>query len=275
MSAPRTAGHAGNATPMVGAALLAGTANVVMQLGLPAVGHGVVESPVESGRIFDHPAKRTRTTLTYLVVALRGTPQEKRAYRRAVDRVHAQVRSGPDSPVAYRALDPQLQLWVAACLYRGVEDAHEAFLGGLDDAGREELFADAAPLGTTLQVRDRDWPADRAAFEAYWQRGLDRIHVDDTVGTYLHALIDLRFAPRVVQVLLGRFHRFVTTGFLPPRFRDELGLAWTPRQQRRFDRFTAAVGAVVRRLPRPLQEFPFNAYHRDLRRRLRTGRPLV
>lgn len=66
--------------------------------------------------------KRARTTLTYLAVATLGTEQDKKRYRKAVNGAHAAVRSSPDSPVAYNAFDPRLQLWVAACLYKGVED---------------------------------------------------------------------------------------------------------------------------------------------------------
>ena len=58
---------------MMGIALLAGSANVIMQLALPGVGYGVMESRVESGRIDRHPIKRARTTFTYLAVAGRGT----------------------------------------------------------------------------------------------------------------------------------------------------------------------------------------------------------
>ncbi|WP_448222861.1 oxygenase MpaB family protein [Gordonia iterans] len=65
---------------MVGPALLAGTANVIMQLSVPAVGYGVYESKVESGNVLKHPVKRTRTTLTYLAVAARGTPELRKAY---------------------------------------------------------------------------------------------------------------------------------------------------------------------------------------------------
>ena len=88
---------------MVGAGLLGGTANVIMQLARPAVGHGVVESTVESGRLDLHPVKRTRTTLTYLAVVAIGTEEERRLYRRAVDRSHAQVRSTESSPIQYNA----------------------------------------------------------------------------------------------------------------------------------------------------------------------------
>lgn len=261
--------------PMLGVALLAGTANVIMQLARPEVGYGVVESPVESGSVFRHPYKRTRTTLTYLVVALRGSEEERGAYRKAVNRSHAQVRSGPDSPVRYDAFDPKLQLWVAACLYRGVEDTYEAFLGELDAATRDELYADAAALGTTLQVPEDLWPPDRERFEDYWQASLEKVEIDDTVRRYLTDLVELRFAHQPVRSLVRPFHRFMTIGFLPPRFREEMGLRWSPRQQRRFTRTTRAIGEVVRRLPRSVQEFPFNVYLRDVRRRMRRGRDLI
>lgn len=66
------------------------------------------------GRLFSHPVKRTRTTVTYLAVAVLGTDDERKAYRRAVNKQRAQVRSTESSPVRYNAFDPGLQLWVAA-----------------------------------------------------------------------------------------------------------------------------------------------------------------
>src|SRR5271156_4844201 len=119
---------------LMGVALLAGPANVVMQLARPGVGYGVMESRVESGRVDRHPIKRARTTFTYLAVAARGTEAQKAAFRRAVNRAHAQVYSMPESPVAYNAFDPNLQLWVAACLYKGAVDVRRMFIGEMDDA---------------------------------------------------------------------------------------------------------------------------------------------
>ena len=78
---------------LMGIALLAGPANVIMQLARPEVGHGVVESRVESGRLDLHPIKRTRTTFTYIAVAMAGTDAQRAAYRRAVNRAHAQEYS--------------------------------------------------------------------------------------------------------------------------------------------------------------------------------------
>ena len=62
---------------LMGVALLAGPANVIMQLARPGVGYGVLESRVESGRADLHPIKRARTTFTYLAVAVAGTETQK------------------------------------------------------------------------------------------------------------------------------------------------------------------------------------------------------
>lgn len=254
---------------------LAAPANVVMQLGLPAVGHGVLESPVESGSAMRHPVRRARTTFTYLAVALLGTDDERAAFRRAVNRQHAQVRSRPGAEVEYDALDPRLQTWVAACLYYGAVDVHERLHGPVPEQDADGLYAYGARLGTTLQMRPEDWPADRAAFARYWEESLAQVRIDPAVAAMLLDLVNLRNLPRVVALLLGRFSLLVTTGFLPPVFREALGLPWDERRQRRFDRLMRWVGAADRRLPRTVRLFPFNLYLRDLRLRRRLGRPLL
>src|SRR5699024_2870831 len=99
-----------------------GVANVIMQLSWPEVGWGVRESRVDTGNVYKRPLKRARTTFQYLAVATVGTDEDKRLYREAVDRVHKLVHSTPNSRVKYSALDPRLQMWVAACLYIGFED---------------------------------------------------------------------------------------------------------------------------------------------------------
>jgi uncharacterized protein (DUF2236 family) len=96
------------------AGLLAATANVIMQLSRPEVGYGVLESTVDRAQVMRHPLRRWQVTLTYLAAALAGTPAEREACRRAVNRSHAQVRSTSRSPARYSAFDPQLQLWIAA-----------------------------------------------------------------------------------------------------------------------------------------------------------------
>ncbi|MGI5204959.1 oxygenase MpaB family protein [Spirillospora sp. CA-108201] len=256
-----------------GVALAAAASNVVMQLSRLPIGHGVAESTVDSGRVDRHPLKRARTTLSYIAVAMLGTEDEREAMRREVNRAHRHVRA--KEPVAYNAFDGELQLWVAACLYVGIEMIYTMLYGRPSRDQAADLYRHGARFGTTLQVTPDMWPPDRDAFEDYWRAGLERIEMDDVTRGYLRDLAEMRFLPAPVHLALGRFHRFLTLGFLPQPFRDELGLPWTPRDQARFDRFVRVLAAGNRALPRPAREFPFNLYLRDVRRRIRTGRPIV
>jgi uncharacterized protein (DUF2236 family) len=259
-----------------GAALLAGTANAVMQLALPAVGYGVLESKVESGQVMRHPFRRVRNTITYLSVALMGTDTERAYYRRQVNRAHALVRSTAGSPVRYSAFDPRLQLWVAACLYRGGMDVYTLLHGPLDEATADAIYRECGRLGTTLQVPEHMWPADRAAFDRYWDSAVAEVRIDPAVRDYLGRVMMLEYLPRPFGVALGPVNRFLTTGFLPPAFREQMELQWTEGDQRQFDVLIRVVGSVYRLLPAPVARFPFNASLQELRLRMmrdRLGKP--
>jgi uncharacterized protein (DUF2236 family) len=264
---------------MMGVGLLAGAANVVMQLARPGVGYGVVESRVESGRIDRHPIKRARTTFTYLAVSAQGTAEQREAFRRAVNGAHAQVYSTEESPMSYNAFDPELQLWVGACMYKGITDIYKIFVGEVDDATAAQLFSEGIALGTMLQVPREMWPADQAAFDRYWDESMDKVHIDDRVRDFLWPIAAGRVRgakiPAAVQRKLDDFNLLITTGFLPQRFRDEMRLEWDDIRQRRFDRLMKRIRFVNDMLPGFIREFPFNWMRKDLDWRIRTGRPLV
>ena len=118
-------------------------------------------------------------------------------------------------------------------------------------------------LGTTLQVPAEMWPADREAFDEYWQavarpgphrRRRARLSVADRGGP---ARATPR-CPRPLQRALDAVNLLITTGFLPQRFRDEMRLPWDAAKQRRFDRVMAVVGRVNNVMPRFVRQFPFN-----------------
>jgi uncharacterized protein (DUF2236 family) len=264
---------------LMGVVLVAAPANVIMQLALPGVGYGVMESRVESGRIDRHPIKRARTTLTYLAVARWGNEEQKRALREAVDAAHAQVRSTPDSAVKYNAFDPNLQLWVAACLYKGAVDIYRTFVGEMDDEAAERHYRESVVLGTTLQMPAEMWPADRAAFDKYWNEQLEKIHIDEPVRKFLYRIAVARFPglqlPGPLQRVPESIALLITTGFLPQRFRDEMHLDWSPAKQRQFDALMTAIRFGNNLVPSFVRAFPFNVLLHDVDWRMRTGRPLV
>jgi uncharacterized protein (DUF2236 family) len=253
----------------------AGAANVVMQLSWPEVGRGVAESTVTSGSLMHHPWKRARTTFSYLAVAILGSPQDKAAYRAAVDGAHRQVRSTPASPVQYNAFDKDLQMWVAACLFVGLEDTYQLLRGELPPDNAELFYRSAFTLGTTLQVTEDQWPATRAAFDDYWNDACERVLMDDTVRGYLRDLIGLKMITPVLRPGHVMLLKFLTTGFLAPVFRDALGVTWSAARQRWFERLFLLVAFANRFLPQFIRQGGTYVLLYDIKRRVRSGKALL
>ncbi|WP_254779337.1 oxygenase MpaB family protein [Tsukamurella tyrosinosolvens] len=157
---------------MVG--LTSGVANIIMQLSLPAVGHGVHESRVVSGSPRRRPFKRLRTTSQHLVVSVLGNESDRDAFREEMRAVHAHVHSTESSPVRYSGNARDLQLWVAACLFRFYIDQYELLYGPLDRAALDVLTPAAAPLATGVNVPESAWPQSWHEFEDYWDSMLPR-----------------------------------------------------------------------------------------------------
>lgn len=254
---------------------LGGPANVALQLAWPEVGYGVVESRVDSGKVTKHPFKRFRTTVGYLGVALFGSDEQRAAYREAVDRQHRQVRSTPESPVKYNAFDRDLQLWVASCIYYGTYDAFTRMHGPMTPEEEAVVLRAGARIGTTLQVPEDRWHRTPEEFWTYWEEGLARVEIDDTVGDYLRSLLRLEILPAPVVRVLGPLHQWLNTGFIPDPVRSQLGLRWSEADQRRHDRMLRVMGAVGRRFPHLVRAFPINTMRWNLEVRRRLGRPMV
>lgn len=251
------------------------TANVIMQLANPAVGYGVAHSTVESGRLDRHPIKRARTTASYLAVAAMGTADDRRRFRQAVNRQHAQVRSRDDSPVEYNAMNPELQLWVAACLYIGWEDIYERVHGPLVGAERETFYQQGKVVGTTLQMPAEMWPADRDRFQAYWDEQVGRIEISDEIRDFLLNIANFGYAHRFIQQRYGPTKYRRTVGYLPEPFRTALRVPWSAADQQWFDAYIERQVQLERRKPLWLSQLMFRALLWDTRLRNRFGRPLV
>ncbi len=250
-------------------------ANVIMQLAWPEVGYGVAESRVRSGSLMVHPWKRARTTTQYLAVAILGTEEERRAFREAVDGAHRQVQSTDASPVRYNAFDRELQLWVAACLFVGFEDTFQLLHGTMTEEQAEQFYRSAQPLGTTLQVTADQWPKTRADFDVYWNTACQRVAIDDHIREYLMQMVDLKIVRWPLRVTFGPLLKFLTIGSLAPVFRDAMGLSFSAADQRRFENLFVFVSFVNRFLPRFIRHGGSLVMMGDLRRRIRTKKPLI
>jgi uncharacterized protein (DUF2236 family) len=256
-------------------AFAAGAANVVMQLSWPEVGYGVAESKVDSGNLLKHPWKRARTTFQYLAVAILGRPDDRAAFREAVDSSHRHVKSTADSPVRYNAFDRGLQMWVAACLFVGLEDTYQLLRGEMTPEQAEQFYRSAWTLGTTLQVTEDQWPPTRGEFDAYWVDACRRVEIDDRVRAYLQDLLNLRMINPLLALPFRPLLKFLTAGFLAPVFRDAMGLRWSGFKQRQFELLFLLVAFGNRFLPVFIRQGGSYVLLADVRKRVRDHRALV
>lgn len=244
-----------------GALIAGGARAILLQVANPDVGRGVADHSDFADRALD----RLRTTLTYVYCITFGSPDEKRVISKQVTAVHRQVK-GP----AYTALNPRLQLWVAATLYDSAVLLYERCLGPLDANTAAAAYQQYRVLGTALQMREGMWPADRLAFREYWNHMLDDVEVTDAARGVCHDLLYPKHIPLLLRAGMPLI-RLLTAGLLPERIRILYGIEWNPQRQRRFERFSATVRAVYPHIPVSIRQFPKTYCLWDMRRRLAHG----
>lgn len=222
-----------------GALVLGGLAAILLQVADPVVARGVAARSAFA----DDPMRRLRHTLTFVYAVLLGTPAQRASAAGFVDRAHAGVPG---------ATDGDRQLWVAATLVRVGLQLRELLDGPLDAELAEEVVAASAAFGTVLQLPADAWPADRAAFEAYWASAVRRLEVTDDARRVAADLLAARAAPWWVRAAMP-LAVTLTAGLLPPSVRDAYGFRHRPARFRRTIRLLRAVLAVT---PRRLRELP-------------------
>lgn len=231
-------------------------ATVAWQMAMPGVGRGVARH----SRTLQRPLDRLRATMAYVYAVTLGTDADRARIAAYVNRAHRPVRGA-----GYSAFDPDLQLWVAATLYRGALDVHALFAGPVAPKDREAVYREAWAFGRTLQVRAGQWPADVASFDRWWDAQLQRLSVDATVRAYMHAVLDARNAPWYLRPAMP-LQRFVTRGLLPPRLRALFGFAWDAGDERRWRRFCRWAPRLYWAAPRALRHWPSRYFLGRLRR---------
>lgn len=241
--------------------LAAGPAALLLQLAHPLVAEGVAHhSAFETD-----PAGRLRRTLrTTLALVFGDGPAAEHAVRR-LNAVHASVRGQVQDPQAqaatraeiYRAMDPELLLWVQATLIHTSVEAYERWVGPISPAERDVFWTEArsvgARLGIPLTLSPTDWPA----FEAYWDRMLapsGPIHITPTARRLGRVVVGspLPFLPSpLVAPLMSP-----SLSLLPERVRDEYGFAWGTGRQAVSAGLDAAIRLWVKALPRSWRSMP-------------------
>src|SRR5213082_703348 len=110
--------------------VLGGGRALLMQLAHPSVAAGVDEH----SDFRTHPIQRLRRTVRMIMAIVFGDRETALAAARAVNQTHGRVRGE-----RYRALDPDLLLWVHATLVDSALATYETFVKPLPAREREDF----------------------------------------------------------------------------------------------------------------------------------------
>ncbi|WP_206796141.1 oxygenase MpaB family protein [Amycolatopsis sp. MtRt-6] len=233
--------------------LLAGQV-LVLQVAHPVVAAGVRDHSDYTSDPWTRLMRTGASLSIYVYGGVAGARVEA-ARLRALHRTFTGIADGR----RYSALDPSAYAWVHATLVKVPVDAQRFFGRPLSTSELAEYYEQMCDVGRMLGVRH--FPPDWAAFERYYDSMVAGFAANRTIEELFETIRTVR---KPVEWLPDRWwlplrraqargQMFLIRATLPPSFRDRIGLQWTARDQRRFDRFAAAVRLFATPVPAGLR----------------------
>ena len=207
----------------------AGPTALLLQIAHPLVAEGVAHhSTFESD-----PFRRLHGTITTTMDLVFGDALAAERAVRRLNSVHASVRGvvadeeAAELANAYRALDPALLLWVQVTLIVTSVRVYHRWVAPVSRAELDRFWGEARSVGTRLGIPLSLSPADWSGVAGYWRRMIAAdgpVHVTPTARRMAPLIIrpPLPVVPGLAVDLLA----LPGLAFLPPRLRDEFGIAW-------------------------------------------------
>jgi uncharacterized protein (DUF2236 family) len=184
----------------------------------------------------DDPYVRLRRTAEVMDAITWGPRAEADRLTGIVRRMHARARgtlprdAGPfGAGTPWAADDPELLLWIIACLVDSAVLVYDRYVERLDHAAREAYWADYRVVGRLFGLAEEDMPPTWDAFEAYMS---DMLASGDLVvtPTAREVGIDVVLRPPVPLKVrpLVELANVITVGLLPGAIRRQYGFSWDP-----------------------------------------------
>jgi uncharacterized protein (DUF2236 family) len=237
----------------------AGPTALLLQIAHPLVAEGVAHHSTFEQDPFRRLHGTIRTTMD---LVFGDGPAAERAVRR-LNTIHAGVRGDVRDPEAhrvawaYRALDPELLLWVQATLIVTSMRAYSSWVAPLTDDEKERFWQEARAVGVRLGIPLSLSPTDWPALADYWRRMLSPdgpIHATPTAKRLAPLIVrpPLPWLPGVAMDLAA----IPGLALLPRRLRQEFGIGWDDRRELLARALGLAIRGWVKAMPAPLRSMP-------------------
>jgi uncharacterized protein (DUF2236 family) len=231
--------------------LLGGGRALLLQVAHPKVAAGVADF----SDYRQDPWGRLYRTLEVTLKIVFGDAKTSRGASERLRRAHQRVAGADDRGEPYRALDPELLLWVHATLIDTSLTIYERYVAALTPRERSLYYEEMKTLGEAYSIPRDAMPADHAAFRRYWAAMLaDGLRVTETTHEVAAAILRPGL-PAVAWPAIEAI-RLVTVGTLPEPLRDELELGWGPGRERLLSASQLAIRRLMPALPALVRRFP-------------------
>jgi len=247
--------------------LFGGARAVLMQAAHPLV----IAGARATGFYERNPWKRLQRTLILTYTITFGTKAEAQAAADRINDVHARISGvDPVTGLAYDALDPELLLYVHACLVDSALLFEELTVGRLDDQGRQRFHEEQMLAAEMVRIPREIVPPTVAGLRA-WMRHVEDsgiLQVTDSARSvadlFVHPPADAEWRP----ILKGVSRLAFAT--LPPAMREQYGFQVGTGKRAAMAATFAATRALRPLLP---PKFRYIAPYQEWRRRERGVEP--
>jgi uncharacterized protein (DUF2236 family) len=240
---------------------LVGPRPAVLQNMLAELGQGVLDHSV----FFADTAARVKRSIPPIMMTVYGSNDDNPGQQ--VRDFHRDIKGEMPDGSRYHALDPETYFWAHATFVDQVLYFADTFVKRLTEAEKEQIYLESKTWYRRYGVSDRVMPADYAGFQRYWDQMIDETVVAHRTAKYGVGYVTKGFPrPKGVSPLAWRLASpvfnpvaaFLTTGGMPSRTRDLLGLPWNPRKEKAYQAFatlcrTRTVNWMWDRLPMRLR----------------------
>jgi uncharacterized protein (DUF2236 family) len=226
--------------------LFGGARAVLMQAAHPLV----IAGARETGFYERNPWKRLQRTLILTYTITFGTKVEAHAAADRINDVHARIKGFDDvTGKPYDALDPELLLWVHACLVDSALLFEELTVGKLTDAGRERFHQEQMLAAEMVKIPREIIPPTVPALRAYMDDVIARgdLLVTDSARRVADLFHDPPAEAEWRPVLKGVSRLAFAT--LPPALREGFGIRLGPGKRAAMHATFAATRLVRPMLP--------------------------
>ena len=230
---------------------------LLLQVAHPTVGAGVRDYSDFEQRPWD----RLMRSLDWVTLLVYGGDEAVAAGRR-LRALHKSFRGEREDGKRYYALEPEAYAWVHATLLESYVAGHAHFGRPMTEAQLERFYAEYRALGRLVGVRESDLPTDWLGYREYFretcaQQLVRTASVDRVIRSVKSPAAPPMPLPswawRIASIPPQRALWLGGIGLMPADLRKRLGIGWSVRDERAFQRLGRISRGLTPVLPRGLQ----------------------